>query len=119
MYTFPNVTPKIFLRGDGGSAMRGKWWKNNAGRLHKWRGGNAASDQVPVCWSLGCSWTSLYTRVYTYIHVYAHTYMQLYTYMDLNRASLIHTHVFDHMHAHVRLAQVSICAGPAGNVTIA
>lgn len=49
----------------------------------------------------------------------AHTYMQLYICMDLNRTSLIHRHVFDHKHAHVRLAQISVCAGPAGNVTIA
>jgi len=51
--------------------------------------------------------------------IYAYTYMQLYICMDLNRTSLIHTHVFDHMHAHVRLAQILICAGPAGNLTIA
>jgi len=51
--------------------------------------------------------------------IYAYTYMQLCICMDLSRTFLIHTHVFDHMHAHVRLAQISICGGPAGNVTIA
>jgi len=90
--------------------MRGKWWKNTAGRLHKLRDGNAASDQVTMCWSLGYSWTSF---------IYTYTYMQLYICMDLNRTSLIHPHIFDHMLARVRLAQISICAGPAGNLTVA
>ena len=43
--------------------MRVRWRKNTAGRWHRQRGGHAAADQVPVCWSLDFNWAPVYTLV--------------------------------------------------------
>ena len=38
-------------------------WMNTAGQSHRWRGGHAAADRVPVCWSLDFNWTPLYIHI--------------------------------------------------------